>query len=53
VSTIGKQVELQAGGELVKGLVTGVTPGQFPQILVGDKYYDFSTVQKISAPEVN
>lgn len=53
VSTIGKEVEIQAGGEVVKGLVTGVTPGQFPQILVGDKYYDFSTVQKISAPEVN
>ena len=52
VSTIGKTVEIQFGGQTVKGEVTGVTPGQFPQVLVGDKYYDFGSVQKISAPEV-
>ena len=52
VSTIGKTVEIQAGDQVIKGEVTGVTPGQFPQVLVGDKYYDFSTIQKISASEV-
>jgi flagellar basal-body rod modification protein FlgD len=53
VSTIGKTVEIQANGEMVKGQVTAVTPGQFPQVLVGDKYYDFGAVQKISAAEAN
>ena len=53
VSTIGKTVEIQANGETIKGQVTSVTPGQFPQVLVGDKYYDFGSVQKISASEVN
>lgn len=53
VSTIGKTVEIQVGDQLVRGEVTGVTPGQFPQILVGDRYYDFGSVQKISASEVN
>jgi len=53
VSTIGKSVEIEAGGQTIKGQVTAVTPGQFPQVLVGDKYYDFGSVQKISAAEVN
>ncbi len=53
VSTIGKNVEIQVGDQVVKGKVTGVTPGQFPQVLVGDKYYDFGSVSKISAAEVN
>jgi len=53
VSTIGKTVEIEVGGQMIRGEVTGVTPGQFPQVLVGDKYYDFGSVQKISASEVN
>lgn len=53
VSTIGKTVEIEVGGQLIQGEVTAVTPGQFPQVLVGDKYYDFGSVQKISASEVN
>lgn len=53
VSTIGKTVEIQAGDQTIKGTVSAVTPGQFPQVLVGDKYYDFSTVQKISTSEAN
>ena len=53
VSTLGKDVEIQIGDQTIKGKVTSVTPGQFPQVLVGDKYYDFGSVQKISAAEVN
>jgi len=53
VSTIGKTVEIKANGELIKGQVSAVTPGQFPQVLVGDKYYDFGSVSKISALEAN
>jgi len=53
VSTIGKTVEIQVGDQMVKGQVSAVTPGQFPQVLVGEKYYDFGSVQKISAAEVN
>ncbi|HTH14558.1 MAG TPA: flagellar hook assembly protein FlgD [Spirochaetia bacterium] len=52
VSTIGKDVEIQLGDQTIKGTVSAVTPGQFPQVLVGDKYYDFGSVQKISASEV-
>ena len=51
VSTLGKNVEILSGGSLVKGLVTEVTPGQFPQVLVGNKYYDYASVQKISQAE--
>ncbi len=51
VSTLGKSVEILSNGELVKGIVTEVTPGQYPQVLVGDKYYDYSSVQKISQAE--
>jgi len=51
VSTLGKSVEILSHGELVKGTVTEVTPGQYPQVLVGDKYYDYSSVQKISQAE--
>lgn len=53
VSTIGKTVEIEVAGQTIRGEVTAVTPGQFPQVLVGDKYYDFGSVQKISASEVN
>lgn len=52
LSTIGKNVEIQVGDQVIKGQVTSVTPGQFPQVLVGDKYYDFGSVSKISAAEV-
>jgi len=52
VSTIGKDVEIAVGDQMIKGQVTAVTPGQFPQVLVGDKYYDFSAVKTISASEV-
>jgi flagellar basal-body rod modification protein FlgD len=51
VSTLGKGVEILSNGQIIKGTVTEVTPGQFPQVLVGDKYYDYSTVQKISQAE--
>ncbi len=51
VSTLGKSVEILSGGELIKGLVTEVTPGQYPQVLVGNKYYDYASVQKISQAE--
>jgi len=53
VSALGKTVEIEVGGQMIKGEVTAVTPGQFPQVLVGDKYYDFGSVQRISASEVN
>ena len=53
VSTIGKTVEIQVGDQIIQGQVSAVTPGQFPQVLVGEKYYDFGSVQKISASEVN
>jgi flagellar basal-body rod modification protein FlgD len=53
MSTLGKHVEIQVGEHLVQGQVREVTAGSFPQVMVGDQYYDFSLVQKIYASEDN
>jgi len=52
VSTLGKTVDIQFDGQTISGKVEAVTPGQYPQVLVGNQYYDFNAVQKISANEV-
>jgi len=45
--TLGREVEIQQGGSLVRGIVSEVTTGDFPQVMVNDRYYDYSSVQKI------
>jgi flagellar basal-body rod modification protein FlgD len=47
VGLLGNLVDIGEGDGTVTGLVEEVTGGDFPQILVNGKYYDFSQVQKI------
>lgn len=53
VGTLGKDVEIQDGERLVRGTVKEVTSGQYPQVLVDGKFYDYAQVQKIIASEAN
>jgi flagellar basal-body rod modification protein FlgD len=47
VGLLGNLVDIGEGDGTVTGLVEEVTGGDFPQILVNGRYYDFSQVQKI------
>ena len=47
VGLLGSVVDVQNGGGTVSGIVDAVTGGDYPQILVGGQYYDYSQVQKI------
>jgi flagellar basal-body rod modification protein FlgD len=47
VSLLGKTVEIVDGDRLVTGVVEEVTGKEFPQVLVGGRYYDYSHVQTI------
>jgi len=47
VGLLGNLVDIGEGEATVTGLVEEVTGGDFPQILVNGKYYDFSQVQRI------
>jgi len=44
---LGAAVDVADGESMVSGIVDAVTAGQFPQLLVNGKYYDFSQVQTI------
>ena len=47
LSLLGSAVDIAEGDTRVSGIVDAVTAGDYPQILVNGKYYDFSQVQKI------
>lgn len=47
VSTIGKSVELNIGDATERGIVTGATRGENPQILVNGMYYDMNKIKAI------
>jgi flagellar basal-body rod modification protein FlgD len=44
---LGSAVDLADGESMVSGIVDAVTAGEYPQLLVNGKYYDFSQVQTI------
>ncbi|TVR90690.1 MAG: flagellar hook assembly protein FlgD [Spirochaetaceae bacterium] len=44
---LGRAVEIVAGDTTVNGVVEEVTGGEFPQILVNDRYYDLEQVSRI------
>lgn len=45
---LGRSVEIAAGEDLVvSGVVEEVTGGEFPQLLVNDRYYDLEQVSRI------
>ncbi len=47
LNILGSSVDIADGEAKVSGVVDAVTTGDFPQVLVNGKYYDFSQVQKI------
>jgi len=47
LNILGSSVEVADGESKVSGIVDAVTTGDFPQVLVNGRYYDFSQVQKI------
>ena len=44
---LGRAVEIVAGDAIVNGVVEEVTGGEFPQVLVNDRYYDLEQVSRI------
>lgn len=51
VSSLGRTVEIHHFGEAIRGRVDEVTAGQYPQVMVGGRFYDFGQVQKILLEE--
>ena len=47
ISLIGKTVEIAGIAGSIQGKVTGVSGGDFPQVRVNDKYYDYSQVESV------
>ncbi len=47
LNVLGASVDIADGDATVSGVVNAVTTGDYPQVLVNGKYYDFSQVQKI------
>ncbi|MGA2615265.1 MAG: flagellar hook assembly protein FlgD [Spirochaetia bacterium] len=47
LNVLGSNVDVADGEATVSGIVDAVTAGDYPQILVNGRYYDFSQVQKI------
>ena len=47
LNTLGRTVEITQGEKVLSGRVTQVTSGQFPQLLVDGKYYDFKDITAI------
>lgn len=48
-STLGKDVEISIGDTTTKGIVTGVTRGEKPQVVVNGMYYDMDKIKAIYA----
>jgi flagellar basal-body rod modification protein FlgD len=47
LNLLGNSVDVGDGENMVSGIVDAVTAGEYPQLLINGKYYDFSQVQKI------
>lgn len=47
ISLIGKTVEVLDGEASVTGRVQEVTGGDFPQLMIDGKYYDYSQVKRV------
>ncbi len=45
---VGKTVEVQQGESVVEGVVEQVTTGEFPQVKLNDRFYDYEDVVRIS-----
>jgi len=47
LSLLGSNVDVADGQSVASGIVDAVTGGDYPQLLVNGRYYDYSQVQKI------
>ncbi len=47
INMLGKTVEVIQGDSIVTGVVKEISGGDFPQLLINGKYYDFQNVQKV------
>ena len=48
---LGKWVQIVDGENIISGKVEEVSGRDFPQILINGKYYDYSSVEKVSEQE--
>lgn len=48
---LGKWVQVVDGENVISGKVEEVSGREFPQILINGKYYDYSSVEKVSEQE--
>lgn len=51
VSLLGKSVDINLGASTISGVVQEVTGGDYPQVLVDGRYYDYSAVQRVRAEQ--
>ena len=51
VSLLGKNVDINLGASTISGVVQEVTGGDYPQVLVDGRYYDYSAVQRVRAEQ--
>lgn len=47
MSLLGKKVEVASDNQKIEGVVTAISGGASPQILVDGNYYNYSAVQKV------
>ncbi len=47
LNTIGRTVEVQSDGQSVEGVVTEVTRGDNPQVMVNGHYYNYADVIRV------
>jgi flagellar basal-body rod modification protein FlgD len=50
-SLLGTLVDIVEGGQVISGKVEEISGGDFPQLLVNGKYYDFQNVSKLKNDE--
>ncbi|RKX86780.1 MAG: flagellar hook assembly protein FlgD [Spirochaetes bacterium] len=46
-SLLGKTVSVKSGNNTLNGMVEEITGGEFPQVLVGGKYYDITDIERV------
>lgn len=48
---VGKKVDIEMGDSTISGSILASTRGEFPQVLVNGKWYDWSSVKTVYATE--
>lgn len=50
VSLLGKEVTVKSPLGMETGIVQSVTGGEFPQLLINNKYFDYGNVEEVKEP---